>query len=86
MLQKPQIVAFSKLDLPATRQKLKKEMDIFNQKGIEIFAFSAATGEGVSKLLGEMIFRISDQTPTTRPSSPGMGPGKQGIRTEEISS
>ena len=86
MLQKPQIVAFSKLDLPATRQKLKKEMDIFNQKGIEIFAFSAATGEGVSKLLGEMIFRISDQTPTTRPSSPGMGPGKLGIRTEEISS
>ena len=84
MLQKPQIVAFSKLDLPATREKLKKEMDIFDRKGIKIFAFSAATGEGVSKLLGEMVFRISDQTPTTRPMSGGMGPGKQGIGTEEI--
>ena len=65
MLNKPQIVAFGKIDLPTTREKMKNEMDIFTQKGIKVLAFSAATGEGVPQLLREMIFRMSAQAPRT---------------------
>ena len=65
MLKKSQIVAFGKIDLPTTREKMKKEMDIFAQKGIKVLAFSAATGEGVPQLLREMIFRISAQAART---------------------
>ncbi|MDQ5984949.1 MAG: GTPase Obg [Syntrophus sp. SKADARSKE-3] len=44
--KKPQIVAINKLDLPITRERLKKDIDIFAGKDIEVFAFSAVTGEG----------------------------------------
>jgi GTPase len=46
LMEKPQIVAINKLDLPITRERLKKDIDIFAGKDIEVFAFSAVTGEG----------------------------------------
>lgn len=52
---KPQIVAISKIDLTNTRDKLKKEFDIFAQKGIEILAFSAVTGEGVPRVIDAIV-------------------------------
>jgi GTP-binding protein len=48
---KPQIVAIGKIDLPQTRLRLKKEIDIFEKKGIKIITFSSATGEGISTLI-----------------------------------
>ncbi len=51
LLQKPQIVVFSKVDLPATRERMKKEFDIFRKKGIRVLPISAATGEGIEALL-----------------------------------
>jgi GTPase len=78
MLKKPQIVAIGKTDLPATRERMKKEMDIFAKKGVKVFAFSSATGEGVPQLLREIVYRISRRQP----------PGEEGEREaspEEIS-
>ena len=65
MLKKPQIVAIGKTDLPTTRERMKKDMDIFAQKGIKVLTFSAATGEGVPQLVQEIIFRISLQAAVT---------------------
>jgi GTP-binding protein len=59
MLKKPQVVAIGKLDLPATRKRLKKDIDIFAKNGVELLRFSAATGEGVSEVLGKLIAKIS---------------------------
>jgi GTPase len=52
---KPQIVAINKIDLTMTRDKLKKEIDFFAQKGIEILTFSAVTGEGVSVVIDAIV-------------------------------
>ncbi|HPX56942.1 MAG TPA: GTPase ObgE [Syntrophales bacterium] len=60
---KPQIVAINKIDLTVTRDRLKKEIDFFAQKGIEILSFSAATGEGVARVI-EAIVNVLN-TPTT---------------------
>jgi GTP-binding protein len=54
LAQKPQIVGINKLDLPLTRERIKKEIDNFRGKGIEILAFSAVTGEGISEAIGRI--------------------------------
>src|SRR3989339_776275 len=59
MLSKPQIVAIGKIDLTVTKGRLKKEIDLFAQKGIRLFPFSAVTGKGVPELLREMVLLIS---------------------------
>src|SRR5690606_20373590 len=62
LARKPQVVGVNKLDLPATQEKIKKEIDKFHRKGIEIIAFSAATGEGV----GEAVKRIARELQTAK--------------------
>ena len=54
MMDKLQVIAINKIDLPVTRKSLKKEIDIFKEKGIKIFAFSAATGEGINAVIQEI--------------------------------
>jgi GTP-binding protein len=61
---KPQIVGINKVDLPSTQAKIKKAIDNFDKKGIEISAFSAVTGEGVTALIG----RIAKQLQTLQSS------------------
>jgi GTP-binding protein len=63
LLKKPQVVAIGKTDLPLTRERMKKEIDFFAKKGIELLAFSAATGEGIPALLREIRRRISPLHP-----------------------
>jgi GTP-binding protein len=55
LAQKPQVVGVNKIDLPATQNKIKKVIDNFHRKGIEISVFSAITGEGV----GEAVKRLA---------------------------
>jgi GTP-binding protein len=62
LAQKPQVVGINKLDLPATREKIKKEIDNFQKKGIEILAFSAVTGDGVSEVVGRIARTLQTQT------------------------
>jgi GTP-binding protein len=62
LARKPQVVGVNKLDLPATQAKIKKEIDNFKRKGLEIIAFSAVTGEGV----GEAVQRIARELQSAR--------------------
>ncbi len=54
LILKPQIVAVNKTDLPITRQNLKEACQIFAEKGIVLYPFSAATGEGIPALIGRI--------------------------------
>jgi GTP-binding protein len=58
LAQKPQIVGINKLDLPVTRERIKKEIDNFRGKGIEISAFSAVTGEGVREAVARIARKL----------------------------
>lgn len=64
LILKPQIVAVNKTDLPITRQKLAVTQSIFAEKGIVLYPFSAATGEGIPVLLqkiGETLEKIRNR-------------------------
>jgi GTP-binding protein len=54
---RPQIVAVNKIDLPDVRRRLKQIAAPFKRRGLELFAVSAVTGEGVPELL-EAAWRI----------------------------
>ncbi|MGB4549221.1 MAG: GTPase ObgE [Syntrophales bacterium] len=56
----PQILALNKTDIPSTREKMQKVIDIFRKKGLKIFPLSAVTGEGVRALLAEMVKKLED--------------------------
>jgi len=51
--QKPQLVAVNKIDLPEVKTRLAEIEGAFRQAGIEVFFVSAATGQGVSRLMSE---------------------------------
>lgn len=55
LLEKPQLAALNKIDLPEAKSRLKKAVDMFKRKGIKIFPVSAVTGEGIAPLLDEII-------------------------------
>lgn len=55
LTDKPQLVAVNKIDLPTTRERLQETRDIFGEQGIEIFPFSAATGEGVRPIMDALM-------------------------------
>jgi GTP-binding protein len=63
LVKKPQVVAIGKTDLTATRERMKKDIDIFAKKGIKLLTFSAATGEGVQALLRELLLHIPPHRP-----------------------
>jgi GTP-binding protein len=64
LLEKPQIVALNKIDLPEIRDQVKKEVALFKKKGIILYPFSAVTGEGITEILNKTIEKLS-QTPAT---------------------
>jgi len=59
MMEKRQIVAINKIDLPVTRERIKKTIELFKKKGITLFPLSAVTGEGVKDLIGEIARTIT---------------------------
>jgi len=54
LMEKPQIVAINKIDLLTTRERIKKEIDIFERNGVKVLAFSAVTGEGIDTVINEI--------------------------------
>ncbi len=54
LIEKPQIVAFNKIDLTDTKERMDKEIDFFKKRGIKLFPISAVTGEGVDVLIREI--------------------------------
>jgi GTP-binding protein len=59
LLEKPQIVAINKIDLPHVKDQIKKDVARFKKKGIVLYPFSAATGEGITEILNKIIERLS---------------------------
>lgn len=66
LAQRPTLVAMSKLDLPEVRAALPEFRDEMRARGREVFAFSAATLEGVSELL-DAIERLLAEHPVASP-------------------
>jgi GTP-binding protein len=58
LAKKPQIVAIGKLDLTDTQERMKKEIDFFREKGIEVFGISAVTGEGIDDLIAAVVKKL----------------------------
>jgi GTP-binding protein len=52
--EKPQMAVLNKIDLPAVRERQSQIEDSFRQKGVELFAISVWTGEGVDDLVQEI--------------------------------
>ncbi|MCX5853554.1 MAG: GTPase ObgE [Deltaproteobacteria bacterium] len=59
LIEKPQVVAINKIDLPLTRERMKKAVDIFENNGVKVWCFSAATGEGVQAVIYEIAKKLS---------------------------
>lgn len=58
--RRPQLVALTKLDLPATRAALPALAAAFAERGVPLHGVSAATGEGVSELLEAMWKKVAE--------------------------
>ncbi len=56
--RKPRLVAISKLDLAEVRDLLPGARKLFTRRKKRLFAFSAATGEGLDRLLAEVARRL----------------------------
>jgi GTPase len=59
LLEKPQIVALNKIDLPYVKENVKKEVALFKKKGIILHPFSAVTGEGMKEILNKIITKLN---------------------------
>ncbi len=55
LMEKPQIAALNKIDLPFVREKVKKTVAQFSKKGIMLHPFSAVTGEGLPDILQRIV-------------------------------
>lgn len=62
----PQVVALNKIDVPGAREKAESLVPVFAERGITAFPISAATGEGVNRLvyfLADELSRLDKITP-----------------------
>lgn len=59
LLERRQIVALNKIDLPCVKDQVKKEVARFKKKGIILHPFSAVTGEGTAEILNKIIEKLS---------------------------
>ncbi|MBI4743538.1 MAG: GTPase ObgE [Actinobacteria bacterium] len=51
LIERPQIVAGNKIDLPSARENIREVEKYFSEKGYQFFPISAVTGEGIDKLV-----------------------------------
>ena len=63
LLEKVQLVCLNKIDLPEVREKIKKLVAQFSKKGIMLYPFSAATGEGLQDILKKIVTILSNTEP-----------------------
>ncbi len=55
LLERPQIVAANKVDLPQGLENLEKIKEVLEDKGYEVYPISAVTGEGVEELIRRLM-------------------------------
>jgi GTP-binding protein len=58
LAEKKVIIVINKIDLPQSRENLPKVVTWFTERGLEIFAISAVTGEGIPHLLDEIARKL----------------------------
>jgi len=51
LLQRPQIVAINKIDLPEVQARITKIKEMFSPTGVHVYFISCKTGQGVSELM-----------------------------------
>jgi GTP-binding protein len=68
LAKKPQIVVANKMDLPNAHENLRRCLPYWRQRGYEVFAISALTGEGIEPLVYRMAELVKAMQPTA--SSP----------------
>jgi GTP-binding protein len=54
LVEKSQVAVLNKIDLPVVRERIAQIRDAFRQKGVDLLAISAWTGEGVDDLVQEI--------------------------------
>jgi GTP-binding protein len=68
LAKKPQIVVANKMDLPNAHENLRRCLPYWRERGYEVFAISALTGEGIEPLVYRMAELVKAMQPTA--SSP----------------
>lgn len=58
--EKPQIVALNKIDLREVKENLEEIKNNLTKLGVEVFPISAITGEGIDKLIWEVVKNLKD--------------------------
>ncbi|HTE53119.1 MAG TPA: GTPase ObgE [Kofleriaceae bacterium] len=58
LAKRPQVVALNKVDITEVRERWEEIRQAFADRGVEVRAISAATGQGVKELLNE-VWRVS---------------------------
>ena len=51
LVNKPQVVACNKMDIPESEENYRRVAEELGKKGYEVFAISAATGDGIAPLM-----------------------------------
>jgi GTP-binding protein len=59
LLRKPQIIAANKTDIVMDEDKYDEFMEYMESEGRKVFPISAATGEGITELLNEVLHEIN---------------------------
>lgn len=60
LLERPEIIVFTKMDLPDVLEKTPTVEKIFKAKGLKVFKLSAVTHEGVDKLVKTMYKNLKE--------------------------
>ena len=66
LAKKPQIVVANKMDLPNAHENLRRCLPYWRERGYEVFAISALTGEGIEPL----IYRMAELVKAMQPTAP----------------
>ncbi len=85
LAERPMLVAVSKLDLPDVREALETIREAMRERGHEVLAFSAATGEGVSEVLDALERTLAEHPDRPAPrAEPLRGPHAEVDEDEEL--
>lgn len=66
LLQKPQFIVFTKMDIPDAQEKTAAILPYFRSKDLRIFQVSAVTGQGMKELVGDVGWKIEEMKAVQR--------------------
>lgn len=68
LAERPQLVGTNKLDLPLAQARFPECRDALEVRGYQVFGISAATGQGVSELMGAVAALLDRMEPEAEPT------------------